>query len=130
MQAAGGGGGRAPAWVESLFDALVGCGGAQLRQRRGPSCRALLLALSAPGLPMGATDGLSSALAPLLADYHGALRAPLPPAGVSMLLPMLARALREEPPMSEAARETQDAALALLGLHCAPALGLAQVGEI
>ena len=77
---------------------------------------------------MGATDGLSSALAPLLADFHGALRAPLPPAGVSMLLPMLARALREEPPMSEAAHDTQDAALALLGLHCAPALGLAQVG--
>ena len=75
---------------------------------------------------MGATDGLGSALAPLLADYHQALRAPLPPAGFSMLLPMLARALREEPPMSEAARETQDAALALLALHCAPALGLAQ----
>ena len=37
VQAAGGGGGGggAPAWVESLFDALVGCGGAQLRQRRG-----------------------------------------------------------------------------------------------
>ena len=43
-----------------------------------------------------------------------------------MLLPMLARALREEPPMSEAARGTQDAALALLKLHCAPALALAQ----
>ena len=46
---------------------------------------------------------------PSEADYHEALRAPLPPAGFSMLLPMLARALREEPPMSEAARETQDA---------------------
>ena len=126
VQAAGGGGGGAPAWVESLFDALVGCGGAQLRQRGEASCRALLLALAAPGLPMSETEGLSSALGPLLDDYHQALRAPLPPAGFSMLLPMLARALREEPPMSEAARETQDAALALLRLHCAPALALAQ----
>ena len=70
--AGGGGGGGAPAWVDGLFDALVGCGGAQLRQRRGASCRALLLALAAPGLPMSETEGLGSVLGPLLDDYHQA----------------------------------------------------------
>ncbi|EOD11607.1 hypothetical protein EMIHUDRAFT_452396, partial [Emiliania huxleyi CCMP1516] len=116
LRAADGGG-----WLEALFESLLACAAAPLHAVRAPVARALLRVL-APGDAAGESGAGGSeplALAPLLEALLGACDGmPLPPAGYSLLLPLLECALAD--------RAAAAASLSLLTLHAAPSLPLDQ----
>jgi hypothetical protein len=117
------------AWLPALFDAVAACGSAALRPHRALLGQVLLEVLEAPRAALGESATLLCRMPLLLDAIRTEMRAPQPPSGFALLLPLLRCTLLTDPTTCASpaeAREAQETAFVLLQEHCVGSLQLDQ----
>merc|ERR1711965_479142 len=102
-----------------MLEAVVSCSGTVLRGRKALVSQTLVEVLEEPTESFDTDSTLCARLRTVLPEMAASLRAPLPPAGASLILSLYRRALSVEA-RGEAMGDIHEAAFTLLCLHCVP----------